>query len=102
MLYYYQVKGEMIMYIIYDIKKKLYRNFIGEDETELWLRFVKYMSDKGIHDAYGFTTVKITEQEHRLIEKWFEEEHLMNSVDEFIINQLKVEEHLKEWRMENE
>ena len=76
------------MYIIYDLKKRVYRDFIGEDKSKLWLEFVKYMSERGNHET-GFTVVEITEQEHRLIKEWFKEEHLMVSVDSFIIDRLK-------------
>lgn len=76
------------MYIIYDLNKRVYRDFIGEDKSKLWLEFVKYMSERGNHET-GFTVVEITEQEHRLIKEWFKEEYLMVSVDSFIIDRLK-------------
>ena len=72
-------------YIVYDKKKDVYRNFMGKNKEAVRRRFERYLSERNIVDE-DWEVVEITIKEHRLIKLWFEEEHLLVSVDKTIVD----------------
>ena len=72
-------------YIVYDKKKDVYRNFMGKNKEAVRRRFERYLNERNIIDE-DWEVVEITIKEHRLIKLWFEEEHLLVSVDKTIVD----------------
>lgn len=72
-------------YIVYDKKKDVYRNFMGKNKEAVRRRFERYLNERNIVDE-DWEVVEITIKEHRLIKLWFEEEHLLVSVDKTIVD----------------
>ena len=72
-------------YIVYDKKRDVYRDFMGKNKEAVRRRFERYLNERNIVDE-DWEVVEITIKEHRLIKLWFEEEHLLVSVDKMIID----------------
>lgn len=72
-------------YIVYDKKKDVYRDFMGKSKEAVRRRFERYLNERNIVDE-DWEVVEITIKEYRLIKLWFEEEHLLVSVDKMIVD----------------
>lgn len=72
-------------YIVYDKKRDVYRDFMGKSKEAVRKRFERYLNERNTVGE-DWEVVEITMKEHRLIKLWFEEEHLLVSVDKMIID----------------